>query len=117
MAANIRDLLADIPTDVKMSDLTVGEGRAYVVEGIQVAVFRMPDGTVRALGAVCPHRGGPIADGQTDSTKVMCPLHQYTFSFQDGGCTNSDDLVWIDTLMRLFAEQVLDDLLNARDAS
>ena len=75
-----------------LSDLTVGEGRAYVVEGNQVAVFRMSDGTVRALGAVCPHRGGPIADGQTDSTKVMCPLHQYTFSFDDGRCANSDDI-------------------------
>jgi nitrite reductase (NADH) small subunit len=75
-----------------LSDLTVGEGRTYVVGDTQVAVFRMSDGTVRALGAVCPHRGGPIADGQTDATKVMCPLHQYTFSFDDGHCTNSDEL-------------------------
>ena len=27
-----------------LSDLTVGEGRAYVVDGSQVAVFRMSDG-------------------------------------------------------------------------
>ena len=75
-----------------ITDLTVGEGRTYVVDGQQVAVFLMPDGSVRALGARCPHRGGPIADGQTDATKVMCPLHQYTFSFEDGSCTNGTDI-------------------------
>jgi nitrite reductase (NADH) small subunit len=75
-----------------LTDLTVGEGRAYVIGDKQVAVFRLSDGSVRALGAVCPHRGGPIADGQTDVAKVMCPLHQYTFSFADGSCTNNDDL-------------------------
>jgi nitrite reductase (NADH) small subunit len=73
-----------------ITDLTVGEGRTYVVDGQQVAVFLLGDGTLRALGARCPHRGGPIADGQTDATKVMCPLHQYTFAFADGACTNGD---------------------------
>ncbi|MFJ6157425.1 DUF6308 family protein [Pseudarthrobacter sp. NPDC092184] len=33
LAANIRDLLADIPTDVKMSDLTVAEAEATLGEG------------------------------------------------------------------------------------
>ncbi|MEE3849140.1 Rieske (2Fe-2S) protein [Gordonia sp. LSe1-13] len=71
----------------QMDDLQPGEGRAYGVEGRQVAVFRMTDGTLRATDAVCPHRGGPIADGQFDLGNVVCPLHQYAFRFSDGGCT------------------------------
>ncbi|AZG45224.1 Assimilatory nitrite reductase [NAD(P)H] small subunit [Gordonia insulae] len=47
----------------------------------------MTDGTLRATDAVCPHRGGPIADGQFDLGHIVCPLHQYTFRFSDGGCT------------------------------
>lgn len=70
----------------EMADLQPGEGRAYVVCGAQVAVFRMTDGTLRATGAVCPHRGGPLADGQFDLGQVVCPLHQYAFRFTDGGC-------------------------------
>ncbi|GAA2048786.1 Rieske (2Fe-2S) protein [Williamsia deligens] len=70
------------------SDLTPGEGRAYVVDGRQIAVFLLTDGSVRASDAVCPHRGGPIADGQVDSRHVVCPLHQYAFRFADGGCTD-----------------------------
>ena len=84
----------DTATDVaftrvgSVSDLTRGEGRAYAVGGVQVAVFLLGDGTVRATAAVCPHRGGPIADGQSDDTKVMCPLHQYAYSFADGSCND-----------------------------
>lgn len=69
-----------------VEDLTPGEGRAYVVDGKQVAVFLLGDGTVRAMDAVCPHRGGPLADGQIDGSVVMCPLHQYAFSLEDGSC-------------------------------
>ncbi len=65
-----------------------GEGRAFEVDGHQVAVFRVRDGRVRALSAVCPHRGGPIADGQTDLTVVLCPLHLHAFEL-DTGCSRS----------------------------
>lgn len=71
----------------RMADLQPGEGRAYGVGGQQIAVFRMTDGTLRATDAVCPHKGGPIADGQFDLGQVVCPLHQYAYRFADGGCT------------------------------
>ena len=65
-----------------------GEARAFAVDGRQVAVFRLRDGRVRALSAVCPHRGGPIADGQTDLHVVVCPLHLHAFEL-DTGCSPS----------------------------
>lgn len=71
-----------------LDDLQIGESRAYAVGDRQVAVFRLTDGTLRATSAVCPHRGGPLADGQFDRAKVVCPLHQYAFAFGDGACTS-----------------------------
>ncbi|AZZ83174.1 2Fe-2S ferredoxin [Gordonia alkanivorans] len=71
-----------------VADLALGESRAYAVDGRQIAVFRMTDGTLRATGAVCPHRGGPLADGQFDASKIVCPLHQNAFDFADGACTS-----------------------------
>jgi nitrite reductase/ring-hydroxylating ferredoxin subunit len=61
-----------------------GEGRTFDVAGEQVAVFRLRSGRWYALSAVCPHRGGPIADGQVDERIVMCPLHQNTFELATG---------------------------------
>lgn len=69
-----------------VTDLTRGEGRTYTVDGRQIAVFLLSDGSVRATDAVCPHRAGPLADGQIDDTGVVCPLHQYVFSFATGAC-------------------------------
>lgn len=67
--------------------IPVGEGRAFVTGDQQIAVFRLRDGTVRALAAICPHRGGPLADGLIDSEQVICPLHNHAFRLIDGQCT------------------------------
>lgn len=67
-----------------VDDIPVGEARAYAVDGRQIAVFRLRDGSLRALGAVCPHRGGPLADGLSDDRVVICPLHNYTYDLTTG---------------------------------
>jgi nitrite reductase/ring-hydroxylating ferredoxin subunit len=69
-----------------VDQIPFGEGRAFGVDGDQVAVFRLRDGTLRALSAVCPHKGGPIADGTIDRSVVVCPLHQHAFRL-DTGCS------------------------------
>lgn len=67
-----------------IDDIPVGGGRAYAIEGRQVAVFRLRDGSLRALDAVCPHRGGPLADGLADERVVICPLHGHTYDLATG---------------------------------
>lgn len=81
--------LTDAPTDsstaeIALDDIPPGEGRTVLVDGAQVAVFRLRGDAVRAVSAVCPHQGGPIADGQTDGCKVVCPLHLHAFDLEDG---------------------------------
>jgi nitrite reductase/ring-hydroxylating ferredoxin subunit len=71
--------------------IPVGEGRAFAVDGRQIAVFRLRAGRgIRAMDAVCPHAGGPLADAQIDHMKIVCPLHGYTFSLSDGACLGGD---------------------------
>jgi len=67
-----------------IEQIPAGEGRAFDVAGEQVAVFRLRSGEVHALSAVCPHRGGPLADGQLDSRVVLCPLHLHAFELTTG---------------------------------
>ncbi len=69
-----------------LDQIPPGEGRTFTVDGEQIVVFRLKDGTVRALGAVCPHQGGPLADGQIDARVVICPLHQHAFDLTSGAC-------------------------------
>jgi len=67
-----------------LDEIPPGEGRTYAVAGEQVAVFRLRDGSLRAIDAVCPHRGGPLADGLIDEYVVVCPLHGHTFDTSTG---------------------------------
>lgn len=67
-----------------LADIPPGEARAYAAGGRQIAVFRLRSGRLRATDAVCPHAGGPLADGQTDETIVICPLHGNTFDLTTG---------------------------------
>jgi len=70
-----------------VDQIPAGEGRAFDVQGNQVAVFRLRNGRVHAVSAVCPHRGGPIADGQIDNSVVLCPLHLNAFELATGCST------------------------------
>jgi nitrite reductase/ring-hydroxylating ferredoxin subunit len=72
----------------RVEDVPPGEGRAFVVGDVQVAVFRLRDGSLHATQAACPHAGGPLADGQTDSNVLVCPLHLYAYRWSDGASTS-----------------------------
>jgi len=70
-----------------VDEIPLGEGRAYAVGAEMVAVFRLRDGSLRAVSAVCPHQGGPLADGQIDLKVVVCPLHLHVFDLATGCST------------------------------
>ncbi|HEV7728193.1 MAG TPA: Rieske (2Fe-2S) protein [Modestobacter sp.] len=73
----------------RVDDVPLGEGRAFVAGGTQVAVFRLRDGSLHATQAACPHAGGPLADGQTDADVLVCPLHLYAYRWSDGSATGN----------------------------
>jgi nitrite reductase (NADH) small subunit len=68
----------------RVEDVPPGEGRAFVAGGVQVAVFRLRDGSLHATQAACPHAGGPLADGFIGNGKVVCPFHAYRFDLATG---------------------------------
>lgn len=76
-----------------INEIPVGEGRAYAVDGTEVAVYRLRDGSLRALAAVCPHKGGPLADGLMDGRVVVCPLHGHTYDINTGAELGGADAV------------------------
>lgn len=68
----------------RVDEIPIGEGRTYTVDGEQIAIYRLRDGSLRAVDAVCPHRGGPLADGLIDGDVVVCPLHGMTYDLTTG---------------------------------
>ena len=67
-----------------LSQIPIGQGRQFDIDGRLVAVFHLRNGDVYATQAACPHRGGPLADGIIGGTTVICPLHGKRFDLATG---------------------------------
>ncbi len=80
-------LLAGVTSDV------AEEGDYFVFEigSEEFIISRQPDGTVKAFYNVCPHRGGPLAEGTVEHGKIVCPWHQWEFDLVTGVSTHSRD--------------------------
>ncbi|MDP2713038.1 MAG: nitrite reductase small subunit NirD [Solirubrobacteraceae bacterium] len=76
----------------QVDDVPLGEGRAITLDGRRIAVFRAAGGWF-ALDAICPHRGGPLADGIVCDSAVICPLHERRFDLATGSGLTTDDAV------------------------
>ena len=71
---------------VKMASLgEVPPGSAKEIEhdGRIVALFNV-GGTISAIDGICPHQGGPLADGPLEGTCVTCPWHGWQFDVNTG---------------------------------
>ena len=51
--------------------------------GQPVALCRI-QGEWRAIGGVCPHRGGPLAYGALEGEHLLCPWHAWAFHTATG---------------------------------
>ena len=76
-----------------LAQIPEGEGRTFEVYGRRVAVFHTRAGEVFAVQADCPHRAGPLADGLTGGSTVLCPLHERAFDLHTGAGIGHDDCV------------------------
>jgi len=75
-----------------VQDVPLGEGRAIRIAGRRVAIFHAASGWY-ALDAVCPHLGGPLADGILADRAVICPLHERRFDLATGkALTTGEDV-------------------------
>jgi nitrite reductase/ring-hydroxylating ferredoxin subunit len=54
-----------------------------VVAGRVVAVFRLGDDVV-AIDGICPHAGGPLAQGMVAHDLVTCPWHGWQYDLRSG---------------------------------
>jgi nitrite reductase/ring-hydroxylating ferredoxin subunit len=66
-----------------LAQIPRGEGRTFAVGSRRVAVFHTGAG-VFATQADCPHLRGPLADGLTGGTTLICPLHERAYDLRTG---------------------------------
>ncbi len=78
-----------MPIYVKMAtldELPAGAAKEVEHDGRIYALFNV-DGVISAIDGICPHQGGPLADGPLDGSLVMCPWHGWQFDVRTGKTT------------------------------
>ncbi len=70
------------------SELPVGRVKACSVEGKTIALYHTADGFF-ATDNVCPHRGGPLAEGDLIGNEITCPWHLWGFDVRSGVCSGN----------------------------
>jgi nitrite reductase (NADH) small subunit len=67
----------------RLSDLD-GRGRAVVRVGEEWVALVQMEGRLYAVQQACPHRGGPLSEGDQDGCLLYCPLHAWAFDVRTG---------------------------------
>ncbi|MFO0908785.1 MAG: non-heme iron oxygenase ferredoxin subunit [Isosphaeraceae bacterium] len=75
-----------MPGFVKMAtvdEIPPGKSKEVEHEGRIYALFNV-NGEICAIDGVCPHQGGPLAEGVLDGCVVTCPWHGWPFDVKSG---------------------------------
>lgn len=64
-------------------DLLEGAIRCVEIEGRRIALYHTGDG-IFATDERCPHRGGPLAEGELMRNEIICPWHFWSFDIRTG---------------------------------
>jgi len=66
-----------------LNELPAGAAREVEFEGRVYALYNI-DGVISAIDGICPHQGGPLAEGIVEGTTVTCPWHGWQFDIRTG---------------------------------
>jgi len=73
------------------AELPLGRARACSVNGRTIALYHTQKGFF-ATDNTCPHRGGPLAEGDLIGNEINCPWHAWGFDVETGLCAGNPDI-------------------------
>lgn|SRR5574341_248263 len=71
-----------------VGDVAAGQGTVVDAGGKSLALFNV-DGVFYATDNSCPHRGGPLGEGDLDGCVVTCPWHAWRWDVTTGANVNN----------------------------
>jgi len=74
-----------------LSDIDVKGSRRFTLGELEIALFRLSDGSIQAVENRCPHKGGKLSEGMVCGTTIHCPLHDWKIDLRSGKVQEPDD--------------------------
>ncbi|MFC5704274.1 nitrite reductase small subunit NirD [Cohnella faecalis] len=74
-----------------ISEIAEKRSRVVHIEGIEVALFKLSGGSIKAIENRCPHKNGKLSEGIVCDHHVFCPLHDWKINLKDGLVQEPDE--------------------------
>ncbi|HJV44244.1 MAG TPA: nitrite reductase small subunit NirD [Bacillota bacterium] len=74
-----------------MSDITEKRSRVVHIGSLEIALFKLSTGEIRAIENSCPHKAGKLSEGIVCDHHVYCPLHDWKINLDDGLVQSPDE--------------------------
>jgi nitrite reductase/ring-hydroxylating ferredoxin subunit len=68
-------------------DIQSSQMKEVQVDGENICIVNV-EGKYYAIGSICTHEGGPLADGMLEGHEIECPWHGSKFDVRTGEVTN-----------------------------
>jgi 3-phenylpropionate/trans-cinnamate dioxygenase ferredoxin subunit len=68
---------------IEAEQVPPGERVVFEIDGRPIALFNV-SGEYYAIGDICTHDGGPLADGELAGYQIICPRHGARFDIRNG---------------------------------
>jgi nitrite reductase/ring-hydroxylating ferredoxin subunit len=89
-----------------LAELPPGAAKAVEVQGTPVALYNR-GGTVYATTNTCPHRGGPLGEGDLEEAVITCPWHGFQYDVTTGRCLSNPALTLPCYKVRVDGQEIL----------
>jgi nitrite reductase/ring-hydroxylating ferredoxin subunit len=98
--------MADFIDVGSTSDLPVGRVKRVTIGEASLALCHTTAGFF-ALDNTCPHRGGPLSEGDVIANEIVCPWHLWGFDVATGLCGGNPDLSVTTHEVRIEGDRIL----------
>ncbi|MFD2683019.1 nitrite reductase small subunit NirD [Bacillus seohaeanensis] len=67
-----------------VAELSEKLGKRVQIGPYEIALFKLSNGSVRAIENRCPHKGGVLSEGMISENSVFCPMHDWKINLDNG---------------------------------
>ena len=100
------DTMSDFIDAGYISELPLNRAKAIQTGDRKIALFHTAKGFF-ALDNVCPHRGGPLAEGDIIGDEIVCPWHLWGFEIATGACPGNPAIAVPTHEVRIEGDRIL----------
>jgi nitrite reductase (NADH) small subunit len=101
---------------LRLADLPVGRIKAVTIDDRRVAISHTANGFF-ATDNTCPHRGGPLAEGDLIGDEIVCPWHLWGFDVRTGLCPGNAEFTVATHEVQVDGDRILVKLSPVRETS